>query len=93
MKDETSGLNGGGGLPEGFLRPKDPIGPLSPQTLIYCEECGQHQPLCIALMIRDEANDNNAWGDLLCGVCGLVIATLQVPEEGRYEFVKVRDVA
>lgn len=56
-------------------------------THIYCDSCGKRQPLKIDPMTD---HDGVIWGDLLCSVCGLVIATIDVDEEGEYEFVKVR---
>jgi hypothetical protein len=57
---------------------------------IYCECCGCHQPLLIEEMRSDELNGQAIWGDLLCSICKLVIATLTVEEPGQYEFRKVR---
>ena len=39
-------------------------------------------------MNSDDLNDD-IWGDLLCGTCHFVIATLTVPEAGTYEFTKL----
>ena len=55
---------------------------------IYCENCDDHQPIQIAPMRKDPAG---IWGDLLCSVCKLVIATLTVEEEGIYEFRKAAE--
>lgn len=65
---------------------------VSAETLVYCPECQQHQPLLISPMARDAVNNNEVWGDMRCGVCHYVIATLTVSAEGQYEFVKVRDI-
>lgn len=59
-------------------------------TRIYCEVCRRHQPLLIEKMGKDLLNEI-IWGDLLCSVCKLVITTLEVDEEGDYEFKKVEE--
>lgn len=61
------------------------------ETLIYCECCDAHRPLRIDYMSTDDLNRPRVWGDLCCGQCDLVIATLTVPTHGVYEFTKVRD--
>lgn len=44
---------------------------------VYCKACGSNQP-----MIEDEpeADDNSAypWGDITCGTCHALIATVQI---------------
>ena len=97
MSEQSNGhhkktLSGPSGTPLDFLiRP--PTGcNVSATTLIYCDECERDQPLAIKPMVSDPENNNEVWGDLLCGACGLVLQTLTVPTEGEYEFVEVRDV-
>ena len=58
------------------------------KVLIYCSNCDSHQPLFIDPMKK---KDEGIWGDLVCTVCGLVIATLTVEEEGIYEFTKATE--
>jgi len=61
-------------------------------TKIYCETCGKKQPLIIEPMSTDELNAPAIWGDLICGKCHSIVATLEVDEPGVYEFRKVKDV-
>lgn len=56
---------------------------------IYCCHCEKSQPLEIERMTADSLNGDAIWGDLLCSVCHLAIAALDVSEEGQYEFRKV----
>ena len=47
---------------------------------IYCECCGSFQPLVEEPMHEDSLNPY-PWGDLICGTCRFVIATLrEIPE-------------
>lgn len=62
---------------------------MSDTVKIYCSSCGKYQPLEIEPMSSDKLNGDSIWGDLLCSVCRLVIATLTVSEAGIYEFRKV----
>lgn len=59
---------------------------------IFCQSCNTMQPLELEVeeMGADEWNGDHIWGDLLCGTCHLVIATLNVPEAGEWEFVRRR---
>jgi len=47
---------------------------------IYCEVCGKSQPVIEEELKKDELNEH-AWGDLVCGVCHLVIATISLEPE------------
>lgn len=59
---------------------------------IYCDHCESHEPLRIDPMTDDELSGGAIWGDLTCGTCYLVIATITVPEHGVYEFSKVAEL-
>ena len=60
----------------------------------YCEHCEKFQPVEIEPVQRDNLNPV-PWGDILCSVCHLVIATMAADEPGTYGIVRVpsaRDV-
>lgn len=59
---------------------------------IYCGHCDSHEPLKIDPMTDDELSNGSIWGDLTCGTCYLVIATITVAETGMYEFSKVAEL-
>ena len=60
---------------------------------IYCEVCGKSQDIRIDPMCNDQNfPEQGIWGDLMCSVCNLVIATVSVENEGIYEFKKISDL-
>lgn len=59
---------------------------------IYCDICGSGQGMRIDQMRKDEHNDEKIWGDVCCAKCHLILATITVPDEGVYAFVKVSDL-
>ena len=61
---------------------------------LYCEQCEGFQPVEIEPLRRDDLNPM-PWGDIVCSVCHLVIATMTADEPGTYGIVRVpsaRDV-
>jgi chromosome segregation ATPase len=46
-------------------------------THIYCDACGETRPLIAEPLTKDELNAE-PWGDLVCGHCHFVIATVSV---------------
>lgn len=61
---------------------------MSEDVQIFCQSCNRMQPLEVESMAADKLNGDAIWGDLLCGTCHLVIATLTVPKAGEWEFVR-----
>lgn len=59
---------------------------------IYCESCNADQPMRIDPMRKCENTDDSVWGDICCAKCYLVLATITVPDEGVYAFLKVSDL-
>lgn len=57
----------------------------------YCEGCGKHQPVVIEPLKFDDLN-NDAWGDIVCKECSLVIATMSSNREGRLGYTSVFDI-
>lgn len=54
----------------------------------YCEFCEDH----VEVEIEDTQKDSlNVffWGDIVCKICHLVIATITTDTPGKYRFVKV----
>ena len=47
----------------------------SDATHVYCESCGD-APVIFGILEKDDLNGDKYWGDILCGKCHLVIATL-----------------
>ena len=58
----------------------------------YCVACDKHQDVIIEPMETDNLNGDIIWGDVICSVCRLVIATITADKVGIYEFVKVGDI-
>lgn len=56
-------------------------------TKIYCDNCKKTQTLHIEKMTKDLTGEVTC-GDLLCGACQFVIATLFVDRPGKYEFIQ-----
>jgi len=54
----------------------------------YCEHCEKFQPVETEPVQRDDLNPV-PWGDILCSVCHLVIATMTADEPGTYGIVRV----
>lgn len=48
-----------------------------PVKEIYCENCADFKPLIEEDPTVDDLNEY-AWGDLLCGECKLIIATIRI---------------
>ena len=63
------------------------------ETLIYCQVCDPDQPLLIDLMNNHAGANDEVHGDLLCGVCKFITATVAVPARGKYRPIKVADSA
>lgn len=61
------------------------------ETLIYCAECDEHEPLVITPMPSEPSTVSGHSVLFVCGRCGSTAAMITVPAEGEYEFVKVRD--
>ena len=59
---------------------------------IFCDCCGTIKPSRIDAMSKDNLNGVKIWGDICCGECGHVLCTIEVEEEGVYEFKKVADL-
>jgi hypothetical protein len=59
---------------------------------IYCGSCDYDAPMIIDQMQKDSLNGDKIWGDLVCGRCRSVIATISVNEPGIYQFKKVEEV-
>lgn len=57
----------------------------------YCEGCGEHQPVVIEPLKFDDLNDD-AWGDIVCKVCHVVIATMSANREGTLGFASEFDI-
>ncbi len=59
----------------------------------YCEECCDNQPVEIEPLVTDELNPDVAWGDIVCEICHLVIASVStdLDKQGQYEFVRIED--
>ena len=56
---------------------------------IYCEVCNKHAPLLIEDMKEDTLNRKGVfWGDLMCSVCRIVIATITTEEEYTISCIK-----
>lgn len=58
-------------------------------TKIFCDSCKEPTKLEILFIPKDKLNGNRSWTDLMCDKCHFIIATIEVDEPGRYEFVKV----
>ena len=54
---------------------------------IYCPAHGDYRPMRIDKMTEDA--DGIIWGDICCADCTTVIITIEVEEEGEYEFRKI----
>lgn len=52
---------------------------ISEATHIWCDVCKAIQPLIAESLTQDDLNPH-PWGDLVCGVCYFVIATLSKVE-------------
>ena len=57
----------------------------------YCKGCSEHQPVIIEPLKFDDLNDN-AWGDIVCKECHVVIATMSSNREGILGFVSEFDI-
>jgi len=57
----------------------------------YCESCECFHAVEIEEMKQDDLNGDDIWGDIVCSVCHLVIATVIVDKPGKYEFVLKKD--
>lgn len=44
-------------------------------THAYCNNCKKTQPCVLPKPVLNEKT-RDRWGDILCGVCGFIIATL-----------------
>jgi len=65
---------------------------MTTQIKFYCEKCEKHQSAEIEPAIIDKERpqlevSEEPWGDIVCNVCGLVIATYSAEHEGKLEFV------
>ena len=58
----------------------------------FCLGCGKSQEVEIEPMKKDDLNGETIWGDVVCSICHLVIATITVDEPGVYDFVKVDEL-
>lgn len=60
----------------------------------YCDACEKSQLVEIEPLTTDDLNPDKAWGDIVCKVCHLVIATIStnIEEQGIYDVVKVGEV-
>lgn len=59
----------------------------------YCEVCDCHRPVEIEPLETDDLNKGKPpWGDIICTVCHLVIATVSASEAGVYRFEKFEEV-
>ena len=57
----------------------------------YCRGCGERQSVTIEPLKFDDLNDD-AWGDIVCNKCRLVIATMSSSREGGLGFVSAFDI-
>ena len=57
----------------------------------YCPTCPGHQPVIIEPLKFDDLNDD-AWGDIVCKRCHVVIATMSSNREGILGFVSEFDI-
>jgi len=57
----------------------------------YCDSCGCSQPVIVEEMKSDDLNGDKVWGDIVCSVCHLVIATVTVDKPSKYEFVLIEE--
>jgi len=57
------------------------------EVRFYCHCCEQCQPVTIGRLRKGDARSpkTQAWADILCKACSLVIATVEADEEGEYE--------
>lgn len=57
------------------------------QVKFYCEVCGNHTPVEIEHLKKDDLNGDMIWGDIVCTECHFVIATISSNIAGNYSFV------
>lgn len=56
----------------------------------HCHCCQNQMPVVIHRLSKDNLNGDHIWADVTCCECHFVIATLTAPEEGEYDFVKIK---
>lgn len=60
----------------------------------YCECCEEHCDVEIEALKTDELNKGKPpWGDIVCTVCHLVIATISADKPGDYSFQRIEESA
>jgi hypothetical protein len=59
----------------------------SRELKFYCSSCGDHQPVEIEPLRKDDLNGDVAWGDIICRKCRFIIATVTSETEGILKFL------